>query len=39
VAAEPEPELQPAVAELEPAADEAAVLEADPTSTDLSSEA
>jgi hypothetical protein len=39
VAAEPEPEVQPAVAEVEPAADEAGVLEADPTSTDVSSEA
>jgi len=39
VAAEPEPELQPAVAELEPVADEAAVLEPDATSTDASSEA
>ena len=35
----PEPEVQAAVAEVEPAADEAAVLEADPTSTDVSSEA
>jgi hypothetical protein len=39
VAAEPEPEVQAAVAEVEPVAEEAAVLEADPTSTDVSSEA